>query len=163
MTRTIVFALALTLAAAPALAGLQRWDVTYLDKAGNPVGYGKGGSPEAFAHDARGYIVSIGCAPGGRHTMALTAPQGVAPDFAGASIQPGLRISKPGTDLYSGAVGPLAFDGRRYIGPVAPEVLAPLREKIQDGTLMLTELATHTTVKLELQSMARAIAEVACD
>ena len=161
MIRTLAFALTL-LAAAPALAGLQRWEVTWLDKAGDPVGYGHGGSPEAFAHDARGYIVSIGCAPGGGHVLALTAPQGVAPNFAGPSIHPGLRIARPGTDLFSGAVGPMSFDGRRYVGPVEEAVLAPLREKIHDGSLMLTELATHTTVKLELEQIKRALGEVVC-
>ncbi len=162
MIRTLAFALTV-LAAAPALAGLQRWEVTYLDKAGNPVGYGHGGSPEAFAHDARGYIVSIVCAPGGGHAITLTAPQGMAPDFAGPTIHPGLRIARPGTDLFSGPVGPMTFDGRRYVGPVSEAVLVPLRDKIHDGTLMLTELATHTTVKLELEQMRRSLAEVVCD
>ena len=151
----------LALSLVPALAGLQRWEVVWLDAAGNPAGYGKGRA-EASAGDSRGFVVSIGCAPAGGHVIALTAPAGMKPDFAGASIHPGLRISKPGTDLYRGAVGPLAFDGRRYVGPVPGPVLAPLRQKVHDGVMMLTELGTHTTVKLELQSMERALAELPC-
>lgn len=161
MIRTAAAFLCLVLAAAPALAGLQTWEVAWFDQSGNPSSYGQG-KAEAFAHDSRGFVVSIGCAPGGGHLIAMTAPPSMQPDFAGQSIQPGLRLSRPGTDIFKGTVA-MTFDGRRYAGPLPQPVVAPLREKIRDGVMMLTELGSHTTVKLELQSMERAMAEVACD
>ena len=148
--------------AGQANADLQRWSVLYLDANGNPTSYASRKSAEAYATNQAGYVLSIGCAAEGGHSIAAQAPEGEKADFGGPVIEPSFRVSKPGTDLFLGPIGKMTFDGQRYTGRLSDEAIAPLRERIKDGLVTLTEFTSRTTIAVRSQRADGAIGELNC-
>ena len=146
----------------PAHAELQRWSVLYLDANGNPTTYAGRKSAEAYATNQAGYVLSIGCAPGGGHSIAAQAPEGEKADFGGPEVEPSFRVSKPGTDLFLGPIGKMTFDGERYTGLLPDEAVAPLRERIKDGLVTWTEFTSRTTIAVRSQRADGALGELNC-
>lgn len=157
------FAVLSAVLSTPAEAGLQRWSIVYLDKAGQPTTAANAASIETYARTQKGNTVSIGCAVGGGYMLALHAPEGTQKDYAGEEIEPSVRISKPGTDLFLGPTGKMVFDGERYVGPLPEAVVASLRERIRDGLLTVAEYVTRSTVALKTAGLERTLAEINCD
>ncbi|MEM1298518.1 MAG: hypothetical protein AAGH68_04495 [Pseudomonadota bacterium] len=164
-TKTLAGILAIGLAfstALPAAAGLQKWSLIHMDDNRQPSSVAKATLVETSAWTQRGFTVSIGCYSGGGHMIALQAPDDLAKDFAGPEIQPSLRLSKPGTDFFRGPVGKLSFDGTRYTGPLPEPIVGPMKDKIRDGLLAITEPLTRTIISLKTAGVERALAEMNC-
>lgn len=164
--RVFAFATASTillgLTAAPAHADLQKWSTLYLDAAGNPTSIGKAASTETNIRDQKGFVISIGCQAGGGHFLAIQAPAGEPADIYGPEIEPALRISTPGTDLFRGPIGKMTFDGTRYVGAMAEPIIAPLKEKIRNGKLLISEYLSRSQLALKTERLERTLAELDC-
>ena len=136
-------------------AGIQRWDLV-------PAPNATKGQSEAIASNQLGFSILIGCAESGGYNISLMPPNDKPGAFAGEAIDPALRISKPGTDLFRGPIGTMTFDGSRYTGHFPDSAAEPLRERLRDGLLTLTEFSTRTIVSLKTAGLDRALAELSC-
>ena len=145
-----------------AIAGLQKWSLVHVDANGAETTAAKSNAMEARASDQRGFTVAVACHPGGKHSIAVSAPDGMSSDFAGPIIEPSLRISKPGTDLFLGPIGQLKHDGRRYTGKLPEPAAASLLSKIKDGLFAVTEFGTRTTISLKTQSLEFTLQQLGC-
>lgn len=145
-----------------ATAELQKWSLVKVDAIDEQATAARSGAMEARASDQRGFTVAIACHADGGHLVAVMAPDGMSSDFAGPVIEPSLRVSKPGTDLFLGPIGKLQHDGTRYVGKLPEPAAAPLLTKIKDGLFAITEFGTRTTVSLKTQSLEFALQQLSC-
>ena len=143
-------------------AGLQKWSTLYLDAAGNPTSIGKAASAETYLQDQKAFTISFGCQDGGGYFMAIQAPATENADIFGPEIEPALRVSKPGTDLFRGPIGKMIFDGKRYVGPAPDPIINPLKEKIRDGKLLISEYLSRSQLALKTERLERTLAELNC-
>ncbi|MFK7945286.1 MAG: hypothetical protein AB8B85_20555 [Paracoccaceae bacterium] len=158
----LILGLLSTLVFSPAWAGLQKWDLVFLDASGQPTSAGRAATTEAQSSNPLGFTVAIGCHADGGHALSLQWPEGNDGPVAGPAIDPSLRISKPGTDFYRGPVGVMEFDGTRYLGAMPEAAVSPLRERMRDGMLTITEFSTRNTISLKTAGLERALGEIDC-
>lgn len=159
MIRPILAATALlALGIASAEAGLNRWSLGFLDRNGKATTYDRAAYKEVWMEEAGGWQFSLTCTANGP-MIAVAAGRGQKADFAGPFIEPGIRVTVPGRDLWAGVAGRLTFDGKAYVGAAPPQIVDAM---LKGTRVHVIEYLTHTEIKWPLQGSERYFAELSC-
>ena len=158
MKYPILAGLIAVLGASAADAGLQRWTLGYYDANGNPASYDKAARTEVWMADEQGNEVALGCGDAGP-TIALTIKLDGNGKDPGSFIEPGWRVSVPGTDLWLGPIGRMEFDGTSYVADAPMEIVEAMRK---GTTVHVLEHITHSELKWRLNGSERYFPELDC-